>query len=213
MKRFVLFFSFVLLLIGNCPKEAFAYYTNMPATIVVGQPDFVSGSINQGGASPTARSLRNGLRGILVDSRGRLIVSDGNNNRVLIWNSIPTQNNTPADIVLGQPDFTSSTANNGGRSAATLSAPFGLASDGTRLFVADSGNQRALVWNNLPTTNQQPADVVVGQADMTTGGGSCDGSHSFNSPSGIAVYNGKLMVSDGTNPASPNRILIWNTIP
>jgi len=33
------------------------------------------------------------------------MVADTQNNRVLIWNSIPTQNNQPADLVLGQPNL------------------------------------------------------------------------------------------------------------
>ena len=34
----------------------------------------------------------------------RVIVSDRDNNRVLLWNSWPTANNQPADLVLGQPE-------------------------------------------------------------------------------------------------------------
>jgi len=36
---------------------------------------------------------------------GKLIVSLRSQDRVLIWNTIPTLNNTPADVVLGQPNF------------------------------------------------------------------------------------------------------------
>ena len=36
-----------------------------------------------------------------------VVVADTNHNRVLIWNRIPTINNQPADVVVGQPDFTS----------------------------------------------------------------------------------------------------------
>jgi hypothetical protein len=35
--------------------------------------------------------------------------------------------------------------------------------------VADLGNNRVLIWNSIPTTNQKAADVVVGQKDMDTG--------------------------------------------
>src|SRR3989338_1711479 len=55
-----------------------------------------------------------------------------------------------ADVVVGQPDFTSSTANNGGRSARTLSSPDGVFSDGHRLFIADRNNHRVLIYNTVP---------------------------------------------------------------
>lgn len=40
------------------------------------------------------------------------VVCDTWNNRILIWNSFPTEN-TQADVVLGQKDFTSFTAGDG----------------------------------------------------------------------------------------------------
>ena len=98
----------------------------------------------------------------------RLFVPDILNSRVLIWNSIPTKNNTPADIVLGQPNFTSSTANNGGRSASTLQSPNGVLIYKGKLFIADNTNCRVLIFNSLPTTNGASANVVVGQTDFTS---------------------------------------------
>ena len=45
-----------------------------------------------------------------IDADGSSIcISDAYNNRVLIWNSWPTENAQPADIVLGQIDFDSDT--------------------------------------------------------------------------------------------------------
>ncbi len=166
MKRFLIIF-FVLGLILFSPPSVSAYYTNMPATVVIGQPDFVSSSANQGG-SPAANTLSNVPVGIATDG-SRLYVSDGSNNRVLIYNKIPTTNNTPADLVLGQVDFTHNTANQGGTaSAVTLNAPRGLVVNNGKLFVTDTSNSRVLIWNTLPTSNDQPADVVVGQPDFAT---------------------------------------------
>lgn len=51
-----------------------AYYTNMPALIVVGQPDFVSSSANQGGSA--AANTISGALDTFVDGSGRLFVSD-----------------------------------------------------------------------------------------------------------------------------------------
>ncbi len=184
----------------------------MPASVVIGQPDFVSHSANQGLSNPTASTLSDtggNMGGIFVDSMGRLLVSDNANNRVLIWNSIPTTNGAAANLVLGQPDFSSSTLNNGGRSASSMNRPTTIFSDGTRLFIKEFANSRVLIWNSLPTQIRQSADVVVGQSTMSALITTCDSSHFTFPDRGLIVYNGKLIVSDSANA----RILIWNTIP
>ena len=56
------------------------------------------------GNVPKAKSMR-GPQGVWIQN-GRLYVADTQNNRVLIYNQIPTANGASADVVLGQPDFT-----------------------------------------------------------------------------------------------------------
>ena len=125
--------------------------TNTPADVVVGQPNFTSS------AGATTQSGLNRPENGLIVVGGKLLVSDRNNNRILIWNSIPTTNGAPADVVVGQPDFTSSGA---ATTDTGLHEPEGIWSDGTLLVVADAGNDRVLIWNNIPTSNGAPADVV-----------------------------------------------------
>ena len=143
---------------------------NQPPDVVVGQTSFTTNVFP--GDTPTATSLR-GPNGVWIQN-GQLFVADTQNDRVLIYNSIPTSNGAAADIVLGQPnmttyvqvniaDQTTSAASN------NLLTPVSVTSDGTRLFVADLGFNRVLIWNTIPTTNQQPADVEIGQPDTTTG--------------------------------------------
>ncbi|MBZ5593734.1 MAG: hypothetical protein LAP39_15960 [Acidobacteriia bacterium] len=139
-----------------------------PADIVVGQPDFTTTATL---VPPTAKSLR-GPQGVWIQG-GKLYVADTQDHRVLIYNSIPTSNGAAADVVLGQPNFTTfvepdltqaksdATANN-------LLNPVSVTSDGVRLYVADLGHNRVLIWNSLPTENQRPADVVLGQPNMTS---------------------------------------------
>src|SRR5690606_17945631 len=92
-------------------------------------------------------------------------VADTNNNRVLLWNTIPQSNNTPPNVVLGQPDL----SNNFPRTTSTgMRGPQGVWIDSGRLFVADTQNSRVLIWNSIPTSNGQAADIVVGQPDFTT---------------------------------------------
>jgi len=139
-----------------------------PADIVVGQPDFTTTATL---VPPTAKSMR-GPQGVWIQN-GKLYIADTQDHRVLIYNSIPTSNGAAADLVLGQPNFTTfvepdltqaksdATANN-------LLNPVSVTSDGTRLYVTDLGHHRVLIWNSIPTQNQQAADVVVGQPDMTS---------------------------------------------
>ncbi len=102
-----------------------------------------------------------------VASDGQILaVADTSNNRILIWNSIPTINGQPADIVLGQPDF--NTVAPVIATASSVRAPQGVWVQNGRLFVADTQNNRILIWNSIPTHNNQAANVVLGQPNFTT---------------------------------------------
>jgi hypothetical protein len=141
-----------------------------------------------------------------------LIVSDSYQHRVLIWNSFPTANAQPADLVLGQADFVSAAANQGGGvSAATMNNPTGVFYDGTRLFVADTLNYRVLVWNAFPTANGQAADLILGQPDGATNNWSNGNVNAqvIAYPIGIDGNGTRLFVSDCVG----NRVLVWKTIP
>lgn len=65
-----------------------------------------------------------------------------------------------ADILLSGVDFN----NTGG--PLLFNHPAGIASDGTRLLLADRFNNRVLIWNSLPAENEPPA-LVLGQPDFT----------------------------------------------
>ncbi|MBI2103781.1 hypothetical protein HYT59_02130, partial [Candidatus Woesebacteria bacterium] len=204
-KRFFVLSLLISLYLSIPVSSVLGYYTNMSADVVIGQPDFTS---NTGGTSQSQFTTVN-IRQVVVDPMGRMIVADQGNNRILVWNSVPTTNGKPADLVLGQPDFNSGTANNGGLSARTMNVPASVYSDGNRLFVADDSNDRVLIWNTFPTSNGQAADVVVGESNFTsTDAGTCNSSN-LARPNGLWVYQNKLVVSD----RSQDRILIWNSIP
>lgn len=94
-----------------------------PATLVLGQTNFLSGSPNQGFAAPTAATFYN-PEGIVFDDEGRMVVGDTYNNRTLLLDH-PSRNDAKATLVLGQPNFVSAAANQGGAaSAATQNLPF-----------------------------------------------------------------------------------------
>ena len=143
--------------------------SDTPANLVLGQTDFTGTAPNQGLAAPTAATLYHPA-GVWTDGT-RLVVLDFSNNRVLIWNTFPTTDGQPADLVLGQTGFTTKLSNQGASAptAATLNDPYdGVTSNGLQLFITDSNNNRVLIWNTFPTTNDQAADVVLGQPNMTT---------------------------------------------
>lgn len=137
----------------------------------------------------------------------RVAVADQGNNRVLIWNTFPTTNQDPADLVLGQSGFGMSTAPSNA-SDSNMSVPTGVWSDGTQLFVADTGQNRVLIWNSFPTTNGQAADVVVGQSDFTTKGTGLAAT-AMNSPHGVAANADALFVADLAN----DRVLVFSPLP
>jgi hypothetical protein len=178
--------------------------TQQAADIVLGQPNMTTGTCNTGTISSQT------LCGpTFVHSDGtRLVVSDESNSRVLIWNTIPTSNQQAADIVLGQPNMTSNLDYSLSPAANTLYYPGSVFISGTKLFVVDSGDNRILIWNTFPTTDQQAANVVVGQVDMiSTSSGTTSSTLSY--PYMLTIRGSKMFVSDYGN----SRVLIWNAIP
>lgn len=174
--------------------------------VVVGQSDFDSSGVNNGGISA---STLNNLNSATVCSTGELVVADRQNHRVLIYNKVPTTNGAAADIVIGQADFTSNSANQGGTPAAnTVSGPQGVSCYDGKLFIVDSNNRRILVFNNLPSSNNASADSVIGQDDFTTNTSGCSATK-FNSPHSVSFYNGQMFLVDQMN----HRILIYDNIP
>lgn len=137
----------------------------------------------------------------------RVAVADSKNNRVLIWTSFPRMNKEPADIVLGQQGFGTSgfpTRPTG----ATMRSPSFVYSDGTSLFVSDTMNNRVLVWRSFPTTSGQPADLAIGQPDLTSDGIG-HGASQLAGPMGLAVVGDHLFVADFGNA----RVLVFSPIP
>jgi uncharacterized protein (TIGR03437 family) len=181
------------------------------ASVVLGQPDFTTTTEN------TAASRNNLRLPTAVASDGvRLVVADTNHNRILIWNRIPTSNNTPADVVVGQKDFTSYAVPGNTPNASSMRGPQGVWIQNGKLYVADTQNNRVLIFNHIPASNGAAADVVLGQPNMTT----------FVQPdltqqqldvNAKRLLNPVAVSSDGirlfVTDLGYNRVLIWNSIP
>jgi DNA-binding beta-propeller fold protein YncE len=182
-----------------------------PADMVIGQPDFTREGRNaKGDIGAATLNVPTGI----ASAGGVLAVADAWNHRVLLWHDHPERSNRPADVVLGQPNFTGGLANRGmdRPRADTLNWCYGVAIAGGRLFVADTGNRRVLVWDRIPSTSGAGADLVLGQRDFTTrdeNAGEGAGPLGMRWPHGIAVNGEAILVSDAGN----NRIMVWRSLP
>jgi len=184
---------------------------SQPADWVIGQPDFYHEGQNAKGTP--GRNTFSVPTGICVCGEG-LAVADAWNHRVLIWHKLPEDSHVPADLVLGQANFTDNEPNRGNQQPAahTMHWPYGIFYYQGQLFVADTGNRRLLIWQQLPTENGQPADIVLGQPDMTSrneNGGGSPTAASMRWCHDIAIWNDNLVVTDAGN----NRVMIWQGIP
>lgn len=182
-----------------------------PAQLLIGQPEFAREGRN--GKGSVGAATMNVPTGVSACGEG-IAVADAWNHRVLIWRSAPLRHNQAADLVLGQSDFSGDASNRGSATPAadTMHWPYGLAWDGTRFWVADTGNRRVLMWNGLPSRNGQPADLVLGQTAFDRrdeNGGRAPDAHGMRWPHGIAFLGGRLCVSDAGN----NRLMIWRKPP
>jgi hypothetical protein len=145
----------------------------------------------------------------LASDGSHFAVVDSTSHRVLIWNSLPTVGLQSASTVLGQPDFSSVGSLSPSANSTSLQYPTELTSCNGKLMVADTGNNRVLIWNSFPASNQVPADVVIGQTNMTANGSGAASASSLHGPKGVHCSNSKIYVSDTLN----HRVLIFNSIP
>jgi hypothetical protein len=77
---------------------------------------------------------------------GRLAVADTADNRILLWDEAPIDGRA-ADHVLAQPTFAANGENRWSSvQRDTLCWPYGICLHGDRLAVADSGNNRVVIW-------------------------------------------------------------------
>lgn len=188
--------------------------TTTTATGIAARPVGWLGAPAPGGlalpaATPTASQLY-GPRAVWADERV-VVAADTGNHRVLIWHDGAPASHSDADVVLGQRDFVTETANGPGPEAG-LHLPTGVLVHDGRLVVADAWNHRVLVWDRVPERSGVPADVVIGQPDresVAENRGEGCGPLGFYWPFGVAVVGGRFWVTDTGN----RRVLSWAEIP
>ena len=171
----------------------------MDADYVLGQPDFETNSV----AETSATSLNQPM-GLVTDINDNLIVADYGNNRVLIYHW-PFENGLAATRLVGQVDGTTSEILDP-PSRFSLNGPTSVTTGvlGNELYVADTGNNRILVFNDEPADDR--ADAVIGQPDYTSKAPGL-GVDKLDGPTGLKMDAGnRLFVADSNN----NRVLVFD---
>jgi NHL repeat len=213
-------------LVSNNNQNRVLVYDHLPLTPETAAPDRLLGQTTWTGTDPNGAGSTTGPSGFQQASGAcfngtTLFVRDNGNHRILGWNGWPTEMGQPADFVLGQPDFNSTTPNAGGPSKATLNLGMdggeGLDCRGGRLVAADTNNHRVLVWKVAPTRGGVPADLVLGQTDgagTAASGAGGVGAGGFLLPLSAVTLDGgggrtAIVVTDG----SANRVVEWDDLP
>jgi hypothetical protein len=194
-----------------------AFANPAAADIVIGQSGFASTNCNRNGL-PNAATLCNTV-GIALDGSENLYVADEYNHQVLVYRTpqvittTPGSGDTAADQVLGQAgSFLTNSANILGvdEIGPNLLTDVALDTAGSRLFIADTGNNRVLIHTN-PSTDVKAYQVIGKSSSFTTAECSKSGKINANTlcnPYFLAVNDlGDLYVSDSSN----NRVLKFNT--
>lgn len=180
--------------------SATATLTAQPPTanLVLGQPNFDTGT---SGVSSTTLTSPFGVE----RCGNRVVVADQGNNRVLVWNEVPTQNGVGASLVLGQANFAASAAV---ASQTGMSAPTHAICANGRLYVADYANSRLLGYNTFPANNGAAADFVWGQSGFNAGGATAT-TNLTDEPTSLSIFGSKLVATNSTW----SRMIVWNNAP
>ncbi|MEM6316551.1 MAG: hypothetical protein AAF960_02720 [Bacteroidota bacterium] len=180
-----------------------------PADVVVGQPDFQHNEPNVKGvgAAPNAQTL-NWPYGVFSDGK-QLWIADTGNRRVLYYKTIPSNNFTAADKVIGKPNFTERDYEN-----TEPIWPYSVkVSPNGQLSVTDTQYYRVLLWHDWTTAEKQPADVIIGQASFEGNGQNQYGwfpkANTLNWCYDTCFYKNGIFVAD----TGSSRILWFNQIP
>jgi uncharacterized protein (TIGR03437 family) len=192
-----------------------------PATIVIGQRDMQTTYAQGPGASGS--TLSRGLyspTGITVDTQGNLYVVDSGNNRILRYPKpfVSDENRKNPDLVIGQANYTSASANRGGLVTAEGINPVGSGDSHTtsqqlawdpsgNLWFTDTGNHRVLRYPKSGDTVAPTADVVIGQTAMNLAAAATTITNfsGLRLPVGVTVdSSNRVYVADGIN-----RVLVF----
>jgi len=208
MKNIFITFATILLF---APASR-AQWTNwQSAEFVIGQPDFTT--------TTSARSATGmgGPYSVAIDlQHSKLYVGDPDNNRILRYAYPITGNGPTAEMVFGQPNFTSDSVQDfymkwgwwPDPTPRQILYPLAMTVYNGDLWVLDENNTRVVRFSQAYSiaVNNPDADLVIGQTTFTTRDYACT-SNSFYTPYGLTIDgSGNLWVADAGN----GRVLRFN---
>jgi hypothetical protein len=229
---------------SDCPASACTIDSDKAADIIFGQPSPNRSACNGDsgfqnypdlpapsattlcGVSPLQISIAEGgtVATMATDPAGNLYVPDFYNNRVLRFN-LPFMQDTVADYVWGQSDFSQGNCNQGrsnglpDNKSLCLGPRYGgnnkagVAIDpALNLWVTDTNNNRVLrfPYNSALGAPAQTADLVLGQPDFTSANPGL-GPNQMHYPGSIRVdAGGTVYVVDGQGGILDGRLLVFH---
>lgn len=184
------------------------------ADFVIGQPNMAGNTANNGGLA-VAQQL-NDPTGISI-YQGKLYLIDRGDNRVLVFNTLPTGNSPTADMAIGQANTASTTSGVDYSSISNyLTTPYEVLFDAGKMYLTDGGNHRVLVFNVVPNVADARPDFVIGHNGPSPASANCGYSpltisligisQCLSSPRGLAIQGSKLAVADMGN----NRVVFFD---
>lgn len=192
---------------GN--RRVLAWHGGIPTPdqtpdLVLGQPSGEVRDENRGELGPDSFRWPHDI----AATNDVMFIADAGNHRVLGWKPEP-QTDRPADAVLGQSDFvTGSEWPYSPQTAEALRFPYAIDIDDDTMVVADTANNRILIWDGVPLDSTVAADRVLGQPNFASNGENrwdMVADDTFCWPYGLCLHNGRLAVTDSGN----NRVTIW----
>jgi len=199
---------------------------NQDADMVLGQGTATAPSFTTGSSGYSATKF-GGITDIFVvpDSgglqAGKVVATDPDNWRVLIWNSFPTTSNAAANVALGQTSLTARVDPGTNRTYQYLTTGIYLPRfksptsacvspvDG-KLYVSDAVFNRVIGYSAIPTTFLAYPSIVLFQSSLTSAETGSVSRSLCNSPRGLSVNAaGHLAVGDYNN----RRVLLFYSTP
>jgi hypothetical protein len=211
------------LIVADTLNNRVLIWTQIPVdgeapNFVVGQRDMIScvaDAINDDGtgdSDSTSSAQTLNMPTSVWSNDTRLVVVDSGNSRVLIWETFPDGDFRAASHVIGQTNFFDGNANFGQANAsnASFSSPVAVdVRESGQMAVADTGNNRVLVWDTFPSSDGQAATQVIGQSGFTgrdeNAGGAVPAENTLNGPTGVRFDGRNLVVTDTGN----HRVLVF----
>ncbi len=163
------------------------------AAYALGQTSFTNGTATNATASSMFQPTG-------VAASGSTVITVDSYNRALVWTALPTGLGQNANLVLGQPDFSSTAVGTG---PTGLRVPLSAWTDGTRVIIRGGfGTMRMWLWNSFPAANAAPSDLQLL-------GGVNTNATEFTPGLGVFVDGNRLVISDSPK----NRVMLWNAVP